>query len=331
MAFLPSGAALVSEPKARRLRLIGDGGIDEVSLAGDALEGAGGLADVAVHPRFAENGIVFVTFMGGTQGSRALHLARAELAGRRLEDWSVIFRAEPHTADTGHGGNRIALDGTGHVFVAIGDRNAPERAQRLDDLAGKICRVREDGSVPDDNPFVGTDGARPEIWTLGHRNPQGLAFRPGTGQLWSSEHGPVGGDELNLIERGHNYGWPRATFGTDRDGSPIGDGPLQPGLTPPVHHWDRLFTRLPASVAPAGIDFCHGGRYPSWDGDLLVACLNGRMLIRLELDATGAVVHEERLLVGEPGRLRHVRQGPDGLLYLLTDADPGQMLRLEPA
>ena len=139
----------------------------------------------------------------------------------------------------------------------------PKRArarQRLDDLAGKICRVREDGTVPDDNPFVGTDGARPEIWTLGHRNPQGLAFRPGTGQLWSSEHGPVGGDELNLVERGRNYGWPRATFGTERDGSPIGDGALQPGLTPPVHHWNRLFAKLPASVAPAGIEFCHNSR-----------------------------------------------------------------------
>jgi glucose/arabinose dehydrogenase len=333
MAFLPSREVLVTELKAGRLCAISNGRLEEQAITGVPPEAADrGLIDVAIHPRFAENGLLFLTYIGGTKNSRALYLARTVLQDRHLSDWTVIFRAEPHTADRGHPGNRILVDGSGHVFVSVGDRNEPERAQRVDDLAGKISRIRDDGSVPDDNPFVSTPGARPEIWTLGHRNPQGLAFRPGANQLWASEHGPLGGDELNLIEPGRNYGWPRATFGTDRDGSPIGDGPLQPGLTPPVHYWDALTLQPPASVAPAGIDFCDGSRFPGWKGNLFVACLRGQMLIRLELDAVGKVTHEERLLTGILGRLRHVRQGPDGLLYLLTDdKDRGQVLRLEPA
>jgi glucose/arabinose dehydrogenase len=207
MAFLPSGEALVTEPKAGRLRAISGGRLEEQAVDGVPPEAAdNGPIDVAVHPRFAENGAVFLTYIGGTEASRTLYLARAALRGRRLENWAVIFRAEPHTADKGHAGNRVVADGSGHVFVGVGDRNEPERAQRLDDLAGKVCRVRDDGSAPGDNPFFGVPGARPEIWTLGHHNPQGLAFRPGTGQLWASEHGPLGGDELNIIEPGRNYG-----------------------------------------------------------------------------------------------------------------------------
>jgi glucose/arabinose dehydrogenase len=193
MVFLPSGEALVTELKAGRLRAISNGQLEEQAITGVPSEATdNGLIDVGIHPRFTENGFLFLTYIGGTKSSRTLYLARMVLQDRHLSDWTIIFRAEPHTADRGHAGNRILVDGSGYVFVSVGDRNEPERAQRLDDLAGKISRIRDDGSVPDDNPFVDTPGARPEIWTLGHRNPQGLAFRPGTNQLWASEHGPLG-------------------------------------------------------------------------------------------------------------------------------------------
>ncbi len=332
MAFLPSGEALVTEADAGRLRLISGGRLEGRPIDGLPDDVAGtSLIDVTVHPRFADNRRIFLSYIGGDPGRRTLRVAGATLRGRRLSDWTVIFRADPPPTYQGHPGNRVLVNAAGHVFVAVGDRKEPDRAQKLDDLAGKISRIRDDGSIPADNPFVGRARARPEIWSIGHRNPQGLAFRPGTGELWESEHGPLGGDEINRIEPGRNYGWPRATFGTNRDGSPVGGRPLQPGLTPPVHHWDAVSSRPPASMAPAGIDFCDGTRFPGWRGNLLVACLRGQRLIRLRLDGAGRVRHEEHLLAGRLGRLRHVRQGPDGLIYLLTDANPGQVLHLEPA
>ena len=258
-------------------------------------------------------------------------MSRAVLDGRQLRDWTLIFPA--HSVGTGgHHGNRVLPDRNGNLFIALGDREQGELAQRLDDLAGKVCRIRDDGSVPADNPFLGVEGARPEIYSLGHRNSQGLALRPGTTQLWQAEHGPTGGDEINVIRPGLNYGWPLATHGTNPDGSPIGQGAFVDGTEPPVHWWPALSMSPPHSRAPGGIGFYNGSRFPRWRGNLFVASLRGMRLIRLEMGTGAKVLRQEELLIRKLGRLRDVKQGPDGFLYLLTDATPnGKVLRLESA
>jgi glucose/arabinose dehydrogenase len=331
MAFLPTGELLVTEKDIGRLRVIKNGKLESTPVSGVAPDAAeSGLQDVAADPSFASNRRIYLTFVGGSGSQETTHVARAVLNGRQLTGWTVIYRATS-AGTLGHHGNRVLPDGNGNLFIALGDRDQPELAQRLDDPAGKICRIRDDGSVPADNPFVNVDGARPEIYSLGHRDPQGLAFRPGTTQLWQSEHGPTGGDEINLIKAGLNYGWPRATHGTNPDGSPIGEGALVPGLEPPVHHWDALSMKPPYSRAPSGIGFYDGSKFPGWKGNLFVACLRGMRLVRLELSTANKVVKQEELLIKQVDRLRHVKQGPDGFLYLLVDRNPGKVLRLVPA
>ncbi len=331
MAFLPGGELLVTEKDIGRLRVIKNGKLEKTPVGGVPPDAAAnGLLDVAVHPSFASNRWIFLTFVAGGGPEGTTHVARAVLNGRQLTDWTVIFRATS-VGTLGHHGNRVLPDGAGNLLIALGDRDQAELAQRLDDHAGKICLIRDDGSVPDDNPFLDVDGALPEIYTLGHRDPQGLAFRPGTSQLWQAEHGPTGGDEINLVKSGLNYGWPRATHGTNPDGSPIGEGPLVASLEPPVHHWDALSMKPHYSRAPSGIGFYDGSKFPGWKGNLFVACLRGMRLIRLELNAANKVVKQEELLIKKVDRLRHVKQGPDGLLYLLVDRNPGKVLRLEPA
>lgn len=330
MAFLPGGELLVTENDIGRLRVIKNGRLEATPVQGLDPAAADGLMDVAVHPSFASNKHIFLSYIGGDTSARATHVARAVLDGRQLKDWTLIFRA--HSAGTGgHHGNRVLPDANGNLFIALGDREQGELAQRLDDLAGKICRIRSDGSIPPDNPFLSVGGARPEIYSLGHRNPQGLAIRPGTTQLWESEHGPTGGDEINLIRPGLNYGWPRATHGTNPDGSPIGEGAFVEGTEPPVLHWRALSMSPPHSRAPSGIGFYDGSKFPRWKGNLFVACLRGMRLIRLELGAGGQVLRQEELLIRKVDRIRHVKQGPDGFLYLLIDRNPGRVLRLEPA
>lgn len=327
LAFLPDGRMLVSE-RAGDLRLIGaDGLLDPRPVEGLPpihQYGQGGLLDVVLHPDFLRNRQVYFSY--AEQGPRGYGtaVAHGRLRGHRLEEVQVIFRLQPKTAKTYHFGSRLVFDRQGHLFITLGDRGGRMRAQDLGDLAGKLVRINDDGTIPPDNPFVGMSGARAEIWSYGHRNIQGAALHPLSGQIWIHEHGPQGGDELNIPLPGRNYGWPVITYGVEYvSGLPIGEGTRKPGMQQPIHYW------VP-SIAPSGMTFYTGDRFPAWRGDLFIGSLKFRLLVRLRLDGE-RVLHEERMLADELGRIRDVRQGPDGLIYLLTDADDGKLVRLIPA
>jgi glucose/arabinose dehydrogenase len=251
-------------------------------------------------------------------------VARGRLAGDRLEDVQVIFRLEPKSGGGRHFGSRLVFDRQGLLYVTLGDRGEQDRAQKLGDLAGKVVRIKDDGAVPADNPFVNRAGARPEIYSLGNRNVQGAALHPATGELWTHEHGPQGGDEVNVIRAGRNYGWPVITYGAEYvTGFKIGEGTRKEGMEQPLHQWTP-------SIAPSGMAFYTGDRFPQWKGDAFVGALRFQMLVRLRFDGE-KVVTEERMLEGSVGRIRDVRQGPDGFIYLLTDSSNGLLVRLEPA
>lgn len=331
VAFLPDGRYLVTE-RPGRLRLIAaDGRLDPRPVAGVppvAALGQGGLLDVVLHPKFADNSWVYLSYAGAGEGGVGTEVARGRLvsdaAGARLESLQVIYRQQPKSNERVHFGSRLVFDRSGFLYITQGDRGDMVRAQRLDDLAGKLVRLHDDGRVPADNPWVGQVGARPEIFSLGHRSMQGAALHPVSGELWTHEHGPQGGDEINIARRGLNYGWPVITYGVNYGiGTKIGVGTHKDGLEQPLHQWTP-------SIAPSGMAFYRGDRFPGWRGNLFVGALKFQMLVRLELDGNH-VVREERLLTGREGRIRDVRQGPDGLLYLLTDAPDGRLLRLEPA
>jgi glucose/arabinose dehydrogenase len=328
LAFLPDGRMLVTE-RAGRLRILSRVG----ELAAQPVAGAprveasgqGGLLDVALHPRFTENGLVYFSYAARDATGVGTEVARARLDGNRLVDLQVIFTMQPKSGGGRHFGSRLVFDRAGHLFVTLGDRGDQDRAQRLDDHAGTIVRLHDDGRVPADNPFVKRAGARPEIYSFGNRNVQGAALHPRTGELWAHEHGPQGGDELNVIRAGVNYGWPVITYGVNYGlGTRIGEGTAKPGMAQPVHYW------VPTSIAPSGMAFYEGDRFPRWKGDLFIGALRERMLVRLRLDGE-KVVREEHLLRDTVGRIRDVRAGPDGLLYLLTDESNGSLVRLEPA
>ncbi|OGA64159.1 MAG: glucose dehydrogenase [Betaproteobacteria bacterium RIFCSPLOWO2_12_FULL_67_28] len=325
LAFLPDGRMLVTE-KAGRLRIVKDGKLEPQAVAGlpeVAVHGQGGLLDVALHPRFAENGLLYLSYAArGTDGV-GTEVVRARLAGNRLENVQVIFRQSPKGNRGQHFGSRLVFDRAGFLYITLGDRGEMERAQRPDDHAGSVIRLHDDGRVPKDNPFAGKPGWKPEKFTLGHRNQQGAALHPQSGALWTHEHGPQGGDEVNVIRAGANYGWPVITYGVNYgSGTRIGEGSAKPGMAQPIHTW------VP-SIAPSGMAFYTGDRFPKWRGDLFVGALKDQMLVRLKLDGE-KVVREERLLQGALGRIRDVRAGPDGFLYLLTDESRGALVRLEP-
>jgi len=326
LAFLPDGRLLVTE-RPGRLRLVAaDGTLDPRPVEGlppIAAQGQGGLLDVALHPQFAENGLVYLSYAARGTGGIGTEAARGRLVDHRLEDVKVLFRQQPKSGGGRHFGSRLVFDRQGQFYITLGDRGEMARAQKLDDLAGKIVRLTADGQIPADNPFVNRTGARPEIYSLGNRNVQGAALHPVTGELWTHEHGPQGGDEVNVIRAGRNYGWPVITYGVEYViGTKIGEGTQKPGMEQPLHIW------VP-SIAPSGLAFYQGDRFPGWRGDLFVGALRGQMLVRLRFDGE-KLVREERLLEGELGRIRDVRAGPDGYLYLLTDADDGVIARLEP-
>ena len=326
LAFLPDGRFLVTE-RPGRLRLVAaDGTLDPRPVEGlppIAAQGQGGLLDVALHPQFAENGLVYLSYAARGTGGIGTEAARGRLVDHRLEDVKVLFRQQPKSGGGRHFGSRLVFDRQGQLYITLGDRGEMARAQKLDDLAGKIVRLTADGQIPADNPFVNRTGARPEIYSLGNRNVQGAALHPVTGELWTHEHGPQGGDEVNVIRAGRNYGWPVITYGVEYViGTKIGEGTQKPGMEQPLHIW------VP-SIAPSGLAFYQGDRFPGWRGDLFVGALRGQMLVRLRFDGE-KLVREERLLEGELGRIRDVRAGPDGYLYLLTDADDGVIARLEP-
>lgn len=323
MAFLPDGRILVTE-RDGRLRQVEGGRLVERPIAGVpevVASGQGGLLDIVLHPRFAENGLLYLSYAGSTSAGSATHVLRARLDGDRLVDGEVILVGG--ASGTGrHFGSRMAFDQAGLLYVSIGDRGQMERAQDLTDLVGKIVRITEEGGVPPDNPFVGRSDARPEIYCYGLRNPQGMALNPWTGVVWEQEHGPRGGDEVNLLRAGANYGWPVITHGIDYSFLPIGEGKEKPGMEQPLHVW------VP-SIAPSGMCFYDAAAFPSWRGNLFVGALKDELLVRLELDGD-KVVREVRLLEGEIGRIRDVRVGPDGMIYLLNDERRAGLFRLEP-
>jgi len=325
VAFLPDGRMLITE-RPGRLRVVSGGRLEPQPIAGVpevVAQGQGGLFDIVLHPRFAENSLVYFSYNGRGPGGSGTELARAKLAGQRLENVQVLFRQDPKGRSGVHFGGRIVFDRQGFVYLTLGERGEMQRAQRTDDHAGSVIRLHDDGRVPADNPFVGKAGWKPEKFDLGHRNQQGAALHPRSGVLWTHEHGPQGGDEINIIRPGLNHGWPVITYGVNYViGTKIGEGTQKEGMTQPLYYW------VP-SIAPSGMAFYEGDRFPRWKGDLFVGALKDRMLVRLKLDGE-KVVKEERMLQGVLGRIRDVRAGPDGLIYLLTDESPGVLARLEP-
>jgi aldose sugar dehydrogenase len=325
LTFLPDGRLLITE-RPGRLNLLDprDGkrqriaGVPEVAAVRQ-----GGLLDVALHPDFEDNGWVYLSYAARHEGGLATHVGRGRLAGDRLEDFQVLFRAGPALSSGQHFGSRLVFDRDGHLFITVGDHGVRDSAQDRGTHMGTVIRLTDDGRVPADNPFVDDAAARPEIYSYGHRNPQGMTLHPQTGVLWLHEHGPRGGDEINLPKPGLNYGWPETTFGREYFGPSIGPEPPQPGFEPPIHHWTP-------SIAPSGMAFYDGDRFPAWRGDLFVGALAHRHLQRLRLDG-GQVVEQEQLLADLQWRIRDVRSGPDGYLYVLPDERDARLIRLIPA
>ncbi len=326
LAFLPDGRMLVTE-RTGQLRVISkDFKLSAQPVAGVpavAAFGQGGLMDVVLHPKFAENNLVYLTYVAGDRNGVGTEVARGTLKNNQLENLQVIFRMEPKLRTGYHFGSRIVFDREGYLFITLGDRGEMERAQNPGDHNGSVIRLHDDGRVPKDNPFVGKTGWRAEKFTLGNRNMQGAALHPQTGLLWTHEHGPQGGDEVNVIRAGVNYGWPVITYGANYGtGTKIGEGTAKEGMAQPLHKW------VP-SIAPSGMTFYTGNKFAKWRGDLFVGALKDQMLVRLKLDGE-KVVREERLLKNVLGRIRDVRTGPDGFIYLLTDEPNGVLARLEP-
>jgi aldose sugar dehydrogenase len=327
LAFLPDGRMLVTE-RAGRLRMIdSEGRLDPRPVEGlpeIAQYGQGGLLDVVLHPDFRDNHWVYFSYAEPGSGGVGTAVARGKLNDHRLDQVAVIFRMNLKSRKNYHFGSRLVFDRNGYLYITLGERGERMEAQNLGSDNGSLIRIRDDGRIPEDNPFVGVKGARPEIYDYGHRNMQGAALDPRTGRVWTHEHGPQGGDEINIEQAGANYGWPVITYGVNYvSGTRIGEGTHKPGMEQPIHYW------VP-SIAPSGMAFYTGSRFPGWNGDLFVGSLKFQQLVRLQLDGD-KVIHEERLLTGMLGRIRDVREGPDGLLYLLTDEENGRLVRLLPA
>lgn len=325
LAFLPDGRALVTE-RPGRLRMIANGVLSPALAGVPAVwaQGQGGLLDVAVDPDFQTNQRIYLTFSEvGGDGRAGTAVARARLVGQGLQDVAVIFRQDPKLSTGNHFGSRLVFDRQGHLFVTLGENNVRITAQYLDHHQGKVVRLWPDGRIPADNPFVARTDALIDIWSYGHRNPQGATLNPWTGQLWLVEHGAMGGDEVNIPAAGKNYGWPIITHGLDYNGQPIPEsvGSSAPGMEQPVHYW------VP-SIAPSGMAFYQGFSMHRWQGDLFVGALASRQLVRLDINGD-RVVGEERLLGSLGHRIRDVRSGPNGELYLLTDATNGRVLKVE--
>ena len=330
LAFLPGGDMLVTERPGRLRRITAAGEVSApiTGLPKIFVDGQAGLLDVAVSPTFASDNLVYLSFAEPTlRGNKAgTAVVRGRLQGGALQDTKVVYRQEPKLSHGTHVGSRLVFDDAGYLFVTQGDnRVAAAAAQELGKLPGKLVRIWPDGRIPDDNPFVKRAGARGEIWSYGHRNMQGAALHPVTRQIWTSEHGPMGGDELNIPQAGRNYGWPVITHGKDYSGEavPGSVGKSAPGMEQPHHVW---------AVSPglSGMAFYTGDLFPQWRGNLFLGALATSELIRLELDGD-KVTHEERLLGALKQRIRDVRQGPDGALYVLTDAVDGKLLKIAPA
>ncbi len=324
LAWLPDGRMLVTE-RPGRLRVVSPDG--EISAPVRRLpdvddRGQGGLLDVLIDPDFVKNRLIYLSYSEpGSDGSGTV-VARAELRDDGLEKIKVIFRQFPKVESGLHFGSRLALASDGTLFITVGERGQREMAQDPSVNRGQVIRIHTDGRIPADNPFVGRPGHRPEIWSYGHRNPQGAAIHPETGALWIHEHGARGGDEVNIPKPGGNFGWPVIAYGTHYSGAKIGIGRSAPGMEQPIHYWDP-------SIAPSGMAFYTGDVFPKWRGSLLVGALKFRLVARLTFKGE-RVVGQEALVADIGERIRDVRQGPDGYVYLLTDSRAGRILRLEP-
>jgi glucose/arabinose dehydrogenase len=330
LAFLPDGAMLVTE-RPGRMRVVDQVGALSApitGLPGVHVDGQGGLLDVVVDPQFADNQRIYWSYSELRQGGNGTAVASGRLVrdgAPRLDDVAVIWHMTPNLDSSQHFGGRLVFARDGALFVTTGDRSilpGRRQAQQLDSALGKVIRIQPDGMIPQDNPFVDNPDALPEIWSSGHRNMQGAALHPDTGELWVVDHGARGGDEINAVERGKNYGWPTITYGIEYSGDKIGDGiTSRDGMEQPLYFWDPV-------IAPSGMAFYTGTAFPAWTGNLFVGALAGRHLVRLTLDGK-RITAEERLLV-DRGRIRDVRMGPDGALYVVTDEDDGEILRLVP-
>lgn len=326
MEFLPDGAMLVTERGGRLWRITGRGvppveikGVPKVQTGGQA-----GLLDVTLDPEFTRNNRIYFSYAeAGDDGTAGTAVASATLMGNALQDVQVIFRQQPKVEGGNHWGSRLVFGRDGMLYATLGDRfDYRDKAQDLGTHMGKIVRITKNGRVPSDNSFTMREGALPEIFSYGHRNPQAAALHPQTGELWAIEHGARGGDEINIIRAGNNYGWPVISYGRNYDMTSIGEGTTKEGMEQPIYYWDP-------SIAPSGMAFYGGKAFPDWQGNLFVGALAGTALVRLELDGN-TVVAEERLLEDRGDRIRDVAEGPDGALYLLVDSDDGAVLRLSP-
>lgn len=333
LAWLPDGEILITE-RPGRLRIIRDGNLDQISIAGVPqvfAMGQGGLLDVSVHPRFAENRLIYLTYSQGDRSGNRTRIARARLENNTLGDLRVIFEVSQSKPGAQHFGSRIIWLADGTLVASIGDGGNPpiefngefirQQAQNRNSHLGKVIRLNDDGSIPSNNPFATSKDAKPALWSYGHRNIQGMTLDPTRNRVWATEHGSRGGDELNLIERGENYGWPVVTHSREYSGGLISPETSRPGLVDPKVIWTP-------SIAPSGLAFYNGDRFPQWRGNLFAGGLVSQDIRRIELDEGGNVIAQHSIPIGQ--RVRDVRQGPDGLLYILTDDPNGQLIRLEP-
>ncbi|MBP0029210.1 PQQ-dependent sugar dehydrogenase [Roseofilum sp. Guam] len=333
LTWLPDGSILITE-RSGQLRIVRDGLLDPTPIAGVPevfAQNQGGLLDIAVHPGFAENRLVYFTYAHGTSSANRTRIARATFDGSSLSKWQVIFEVSQTKSRGQHFGSRLLWLPDGTLLASIGDGGNPpvelegqfirQQAQNLGSHLGKIIRINDDGSVPPDNPFVNNPNAAPEVWSYGHRNIQGLAFDAIANRVWVTEHGARGGDEVNWVEAGDNYGWPVATHSREYSGGLISPETSLPGMVDPKVIWTP-------SIAPSGLAVYGGTLFPEWQGNLFAGGLVSQDIRRIELDESGNVLNEESIAIGQ--RVRDVRQGPDGMLYVLTDASNGRLIRLEP-
>lgn len=320
--FLPSGDALVTE-RPGRMWLFEDGERTEITgLPSIAAVGQGGLLDLEIDPAFDMNSYIYYSYVGAEGGGYGTMVDRARLVGSELRDRITIFRMEPFVGGGRHFGSRLSIDAEGHLLVTIGERGRQDPAQDTSNHMGTTVRVATDGSIPPDNPFVDDPSIPDEIYSYGHRNAQGMVVDPRNGRIWQHEHGPRGGDEVNIVEPGVNYGWPIITYGRAYSGLPMGEGSEKEGMAQPVIHWTP-------SIAPSGMEIYLGDLFPEWRGDIFVGALAGTHLRRLDVEGTD-IVAQTRMLDGTHGRIRDVAEGPDGALWFLTDDQNGGMYRIVP-
>jgi glucose/arabinose dehydrogenase len=322
--FLPDGRMLVTE-KPGRLRIIENEQLSEPikGLPEITSKGQGGLLDIALDPDYKNNQIIYLSYSAKGQGGLGTEVVKGKLVGNELKDTQIIFKLSPKSNTAHHFGSRLLFGKDGTLFISLGDRGEQDRAQDINDHRGSLIRINKDGSIPKDNPFVNNPNAKPEIYTYGNRNMQGIAMHPETGDVWTVEHGPQGGDELNLMKPGVNYGWPVITYGANYGtGTKIGEGTEKEGMTQPKHYW------MP-SIATSSLLFYTGNKFPNWKGNAFVSSLKFGQLARLEMEGN-KIVKEERLIDGKVGRIREVQQGLDGYIYIVTDESNGRLLKIKP-